>query len=120
MPPKLDNFIADFAGKKLDKAHDSQLAEIQGAMLYAASPLTNLWAELIEHGLTNNPEAAIQVTDVLDFAQRTLVLLGNANSHISETRREIALESIHPFLKKNKVWQRRIHKGQSWPLWGRV
>ena len=99
-PPKLDSFVADFAGKKLDKARDSQLAKIQGAMLYAASPLTNLWAELIDQGLTNDPEAAIHVSDILDSIQRALVLLGNANSLISETRREIALESIHPSLKK--------------------
>ena len=97
MPPKL---VADFAGKKLDKARDSQLSKIQGAMLYAANPLTNLWAELIEQGLANDPEAAIHVSDVLETIQRSLVLLGNANSLISETRREIALESIHPSLKK--------------------
>lgn len=100
IPPKLDSFIADFAGKKLDKARDSQLTKIQGAMLYVASPLTNLWAELIEQGLTNDPEAAIHVSDVLEIIQRALVLLGNANSLISETRREIALESVHPSLKK--------------------
>ena len=99
MPPKLDKFVADFAGKKLDEARDSQLAKIQGAMVYAACPLTNLWAELIEQGLANNPETAIEVTDILDIVQRTLVL-ENANSLISETRREIALESIHPSLKR--------------------
>ena len=100
LPPKLDGFVADFAGKKLDKARDSQLAKIQGTMLYAASPLTNLWADLIEQGLSNDPEAAIHVSDILDTIQRSLVLIGNANSLISETRREIALESIHPSLKK--------------------
>lgn len=100
VPPKLDSFVADFAGKKLDKARDSQLSKIQGAMLYAASPLTNLWADLIEQGLVNDPEAAIHVSDVLEIVQRSLVLLGNANSLISETRRESALESIHPSLRK--------------------
>jgi hypothetical protein len=100
LPPKLDSFVADFAGKKLDKARDSQLAKIQGAMLYAAGPLTNLWADLIEQGLANDSDAAIHVSDILETIQRSLVLLGNANSLISETRREIALESIHPSLKK--------------------
>lgn len=100
LPPKLDSFVADFAGKKLDKGRDSQLAKIQGAMLYAAGPLTNLWADLIEQGLTNDSDAAIHVSDILETVQRSLVLLGNANSLISETRREIALESIHPSLKK--------------------
>ena len=96
VPPRLDGFIADFAGKKLDKARDAQLAKIQGAMLYAASPLTNLWAELIEQDLANDPEAAIHVLDILETIQKFLVLFGNANSLISETRHEIALESIHP------------------------
>ena len=100
IPPRLDGFVADFAGKKLDKARDAQLAKIQGAMLYTASPLTNLWAELIEQDLANDPEATIHVSDILETIQRSLVLLGNANSLISETRREIALESIHPSLKK--------------------
>ena len=30
LPPKLDGFVADFAGKKLDKAWDSQLAKFRG------------------------------------------------------------------------------------------
>ena len=99
-PPKLDSFISDFAGKKLDKARDAQLARIQGAVLYAANPLTCLWSDLVDQGLTQDPKAAILVSDVLDIIQRSLVLLGNANNLILETRRETALESIHPSLKK--------------------
>lgn len=68
-PPKLDSFVSDFAGKKMDKTSDSQLPKIQGAMLYIASPLTNLWSELIEQGLANNLEVAIQVPDILDIVQ---------------------------------------------------
>ena len=69
MPPKLDSFVADFTGKKVDKARDSQLAKIQGAVLYAASPLTNLLAKLIDQGLANDPEATIHVSDILDSIQ---------------------------------------------------
>ena len=61
--------MADFADKKLDKARDSQLANIQGAVLYAASPLTNLWAKLINQGLANDPEDTIHVSDILDSIQ---------------------------------------------------
>ena len=57
--------MADFAGKKLDKARDSQLANIQRAVLYAASALTNLWAKLIDQGLTNEAEATIHISDIL-------------------------------------------------------
>ena len=73
---------------------------LQRVMLYAANPLTNLWSDLIEQGLTRDPQAAILVSDILEVIQRTLVLLGNANNLISETRREVTLDSIHPPLKK--------------------
>ena len=59
--PRLDPFVVDFAGKKLDKAKDAQLAKIQGTMLYAANPITCLWADLVEQGLTHNPKDAIYV-----------------------------------------------------------
>ena len=36
-PPKLDQFIADFASRSIDKARDSSLAKIQGSVLYATS-----------------------------------------------------------------------------------
>ena len=98
--PRLDSFVVDFAGKKLDKAKDAQLARIQGTMLYAVNPITCLWADLVEQGLTHNPKDAIYVPDLLEVLQRALVLLGIANHLISEMRRENALESIHPSLKK--------------------
>ena len=84
--PRLDSFVVDFAGKKLDKAKDTQLARIQGTMLYAANPITCLWADLVEQGLTHNPKYAIYmyVPDLLEVLQRALVLLGNANHLISE------------------------------------
>ena len=69
-------------------------------MLYVANPITFLWADLVEQGLTHNPKDAIYVPDLLEVLQRALVLLGNANHHISEISRENALESIHPSLKK--------------------
>ena len=99
-PPRLDQFITDFAPKKVDKARDAALARIQGGLLYAANPLAYLWANLMEQGLEGDSEAVIPVSEVLDVLQRTLVLLGNASNLLSERRREIALEAIHPSLKK--------------------
>ena len=64
---KLDNFISDFDGKKLDKARDAQLARIQGAVIYAANSLTCLWSDLADQGLTQDPKAAILVSNVLDI-----------------------------------------------------
>ena len=63
--------------------------------------MTCLWSDLADQELNQDPKAAILVSDVLDIIQRSsLVLLGNANNLISETRREAALESIYPSLKK--------------------
>ena len=99
-PPKLDQFITEFSPKKVDKARDASLTKIQGALLYAVNPLANLWANLIEQDLDSDPKALIPVPDVLDVIQRSLVLIGNANNLLAETRREVALDAVHPSLKK--------------------
>ena len=100
VPPKLDQFITDFAPRKVDKARNAALTKIQGNLLYAANPLANLWANLIQQGLDGDQQAVIPVSDVHDVVQRSLVLLGNANNLLSERRRELALEAVHPSLKK--------------------
>ena len=84
-PPKLDQFMSDFAGKRLDKARDTQLIKIQTNLLYAANPLAKLWSEVVEQGLDQDPKALIPIADVLNTIQRALVLLGSANNTISET-----------------------------------
>ena len=100
VPPKLDSFVSEFAPKKVDKAIDVALSKIQGSLLYAVNPLANLWTGLIEQGLADEPQALIPVPDVLDIIQRSIVLIGNSNNLVSETRREVALEAIHSSLKK--------------------
>ena len=100
VPPKLDQFVSDFAPKKVDKARDAALSRIQGSLLYAVNPLTNMWAGLIEQGLVEDPEGLIPIPDVLDIIQRSIVLIGSANNLVSETRREVALDAIHSSLKK--------------------
>ena len=100
IPPKLDQFISDFAPKKVDKARDAALTKIQGSLLDAVNPLANLWSNLIEQRLDGDHQAVIPVVEVLDVIQRTLVLLGNANNLLSERRREVALDAVHPSLKR--------------------
>ena len=99
-PPKLDQFMLDFAWKRLDKARDTQLIKIQTSLLYAANPLAKLWSEVVEQGLDQDPKALIQIADVLDTIQRALVLLGSANNTVSETRRETALGAAHSSFRK--------------------
>ena len=55
---------------------------------------------MIEQDLDSDPKALIPVPDVLDVIQRSLVLIGNANNLLAETRREVALDAVHPSLKK--------------------
>ena len=98
IPPKLDQMITDFAPKKVDRARDAALTKIQG-LLYAVNPLANLWSHLIAQSL-DDQQVVIPVTEVLDVVQRTLVLLGNANNLLSKRQREIALDAVHPSLKK--------------------
>ena len=72
-PPKLDPFILDFAPKKIDRARDAALARVQGSFLYAANPLANLWANLVEQCLDGDPQAVVPVGEILDVIQRSLV-----------------------------------------------
>ena len=81
---------------KLDKAHDAQLARIQGAVLHLVNPFTCSWSDFVDQGLTQNLKAAVIVSDVLDITHRSFVFLGNANNLISDTRRVTALEFIYP------------------------
>ena len=92
--------MMDFAGKRLDKARDTQVIKIQTSLLYAANPLAKLWSEVVEQGLDQDPKALIPIADVLDTIQRALVLLGSANNTISETRHEIALGAAHSSFRK--------------------
>ena len=92
--------MMDFAGKRLDKARDTQVIKIQSSLLYAANPLAKLWSEVVEQGLDQDPKALIPIADVLDTIQRALVLLGSANNTISETRHEIALGAAHSLFRK--------------------
>ena len=106
IPPKLDQFITDFALKSINRARDTSLLHIQGSLLHAVNPLVNVWADLIEQKLDGDPDALIPVSDVLDMIQRSVVIwskevsdvldmiqksvvfLGNTNNLISETKRD--------------------------------
>ena len=98
--PEVDQFISIFWGKKVNLTADKELKQLQDAVLHSATPLAGLWASIAEQGLDRDPEALIQVPVVLESIQRALVLLGNANHYISETRRTHILEAVDPKLTK--------------------
>ena len=59
-----------------------------------------MWAGWIEQDLVDDRAALIPFPNVLDIIQKSIVLIGNANNLVSETRREVALDAIHSSLKK--------------------
>ena len=85
--PKVDSFVLDHLNQHFLKSRDHELGTIQTALQRCAGPLSCLWLELIDNNLLKSKDAVINVHDVLNVLQRTLVLLGNANELVSQTRR---------------------------------
>ena len=70
----MDHLRQDFP-----KSCDSELGTIQSALISETGPLTCLWAKLFENILLEDRDSLINVHNVLNVIQCTLVLLGNAN-----------------------------------------
>ena len=85
--PKVDHYATNHLKSRFPKGEDAELSKIQTALLRVCGPMTCLWAELIDNDLLSNPEATVNVHDVLNIIQRSLVLLGNANELVSQLRR---------------------------------
>ena len=98
--PKVDCFMADHLKERLPKSCDSELGTIQSALLSAASPLMCLWSDLLDNNLLADENATINAHDVLNVVQRTLVLMGNANELLSQTRRRQILQCVDKSLEK--------------------
>ena len=58
-----------------------------------------MWAELIDN-LLSDPDAKVNVYDVLNIIQRTMILLGNTNEMMSELRHSKILVAIDISLVK--------------------
>ena len=98
--PKVDRYILDHLRQNFPKSRDSELGTIQSALISATGPLTCLWAELLDNNLLEDPDSLINVQDVLNVIQRTLVLLGNATELVSQTRRCNILQCVDKSLVK--------------------
>ena len=91
--PKLDEQVRDQLKKKGKSPHfgaEKSLYKVQDQLLSVASPLTCLWADLL------NKDAKVRWEDTLLLIQRALVLLGNASHSITMERRKIAWSRINP------------------------
>ena len=92
--------MVDHLKERLSKAHDSELEIIQSALLSAAGPLTCLWSDLLDNNLLADENATISAHDVLNVVQRTLVLMGNTNDLLSQTRQRQILHCVNKNLEK--------------------
>ena len=98
--PKVDGFVMDHLKQRFPRLRDFELGTIQSALLKCVGPLSCLWSELLDNNLLDEEEATINVHDVLEVVQRTLMLLGNANELVSQTRRCIILKCVDHNLEK--------------------
>lgn len=118
VPPKLHQFITDFASKKVDKARDAALIRVQGSLLFAANPVANLWANLIHQGLGGDQQVVITVIEVLDVThvsylsfwemQMASCLRGGGRLHY---------RGSSSFTEE--VCEGWLHRSWNWPLCGK-
>ena len=92
--PKIDSNILGALEGEFPMSNDKQLAWIQASVLATCAPLINLWSQLEDQGLSGKPNDLIPVSEVLKMSKTMLMLIGNASSYISETRRRAAIDTI--------------------------
>ena len=86
--------------KKFPKELDSEAIKLQASVLAITRPLASGWQNLLDAGLETNPNRLVPATEVLDFIQRTLCLVGNASEYHSQSRRTKILGAIDPTWSK--------------------
>ena len=97
--PKVDDFAHHHLQSRFPTASENQLRTIQSDYLKAAGPLTCFWANLVPNNMLTE-DSVISVQDVLQVAQRLLVLMGNANVLLTEARCYEILHSVDKSLVK--------------------
>ena len=53
-----------------------------------------MWAELIDNNLLSDPNASVNVHDILNIIQRAIVLLGTTNEMLSQLRHSKILTAV--------------------------
>ena len=98
--PKVDRFMFDHLKQNHPKSHDTELGTLQSALMFATGPLMCLWIDIIDNGLNTNEKRVVNVHNVLDIVQHTLVLMGNANKLISQMLHSNILYCVDGLLEK--------------------
>ena len=98
--PKVDGFVTDYLKAAFPKSDDGELIKVQSALLKVCGPMACMWAEMIDYNLLSVADVTVNVHDVLNIIQRTIVLLGNANEMLSQLRRSKILAAVDTSLVK--------------------
>ena len=92
--PETDPLLADFLGKRYPEQQDKQLSRIQTSILAACAPLTDLWSNLCDQGLSGEEDELIPVEEVLKVIRASLALIGNSSNYVSQLRRKTIIEAL--------------------------
>ena len=92
--PKVDRFATDYLKATFPRSNDVELMKVQSALLKVCGPMVCMWPELIDNNLLSDPNASVNVHNILNIIQRTIVLLDNTSEMLSQLRRSKILASV--------------------------
>ena len=98
--PEVDGFFTDYLKAAFPRSDDGELIKVKSTLLKVCGPMACIWAELIDNNQLSDADATVNVHDVLNIIQRTMVLLGNANEMLSQLRRSKILAAVDTSLVK--------------------
>ena len=97
---KVDRYIMDHLRQRFPKSRDGELGTVQAALQSVAGPLMCLWSNLLDNNLLADKSVVINVHDVLNIIQQTLVLMGNTSELLLQAWRCNILQYINKTLEK--------------------
>ena len=97
---KVDGFVTDYLKATFPKSNDGELIKVHSSLLKVCGPMACMRAEPIDSNLLNDADASVNVHDILNIMQRTIVLVGNANEILSQLRSSKILAAVDTSLIK--------------------
>ena len=97
---KVSGFITNYLKATFPRSDYAELTKVQSALLKVCGPMACTWAELIDNNLLSDSNASMNVQNVLNIIQRTIVLLGNTNKMSSHLRCSKILAAVDTSLIK--------------------
>ena len=92
--PKVDSFVTEYLESNFPKSEDAKLLKVQSVLLKVCGPMVCMWAKLMDNNLLSDPDAKVNVYNVLNIIQRTMVLLDNATKIMPKLRSSKILAAI--------------------------